>query len=410
MKRVVITGLGAVTPLGNSAEEFANGIFNSKLGFGEITKFTDNETEVKYVGEVKDFDPTQYVGKKEAKRMDLFSQYAVHAATEAMNQSGLNEHNIDSTRLGVILGSGIGGLTTIQEQVIKMHDKGMQRVSPMFVPQSIVNMAAGNVALRFHAQNISTVVVTACASATNAIGDAFNRIRLGYADAMITGGSEASINKIGISGFDALSTLSRATEVEDASIPFDANRHGFVMGEGAGVLILEELEHAQARGAKILGEIIGFGATTDAYHMTSPEPTGAGATRAIQEALRDANINPSDVDYINAHGTATGANDSAEAQAIENVFGLEGSVLTSSTKSMTGHLLGAAGGIEAVITAMSLIKGQLPVNVGLKEKDPAVHIQLVDDSNKMTQANIAISNSFGFGGHNAVIAMKRWAD
>ncbi|MCT4396221.1 beta-ketoacyl-ACP synthase II [Periweissella beninensis] len=407
MKRVVITGLGAVTPLGNSAQEFAEGIFASKLGFSEITKFTNNTTDVKFVGEVKNFDPSQYVGKKEAKRMDLFSQYAVHAATEAYNQSGLNENNIDSTRLGVILGSGIGGLTTIQEQVTKMNDKGMQRVSPMFVPQSIVNMAAGNVALRFKAQNISTVVVTACASATNALGDAFNRIRLGHADAMITGGAEASINNIGIAGFDALSTLSRADKVEEASIPFDAERHGFVMGEGAGILVLEELEHAKKRGAKILGEMIGFGATTDAYHMTSPEPNGQGAKRAILEALRDAAIEPKQVDYINAHGTATGANDSAEAKAIETIFGTE-HVLTSSTKSMTGHLLGAAGGIEAVITTMTLMGHQLPVNVGLKNIDPEVKIPLVTEENKQRTAQIAMSNSFGFGGHNAVVIFKRW--
>ncbi|MBM7543521.1 3-oxoacyl-[acyl-carrier-protein] synthase II [Weissella beninensis] len=407
MKRVVITGLGAVTPLGNSAKEFADGIFASKLGFGPITKFNDNTTDVNFVGEVKNFDPSQYVGKKEAKRMDLFSQYAVHAATEAYNQSGLNENNIDSTRLGVILGSGIGGLTTIQEQVTKMNDKGMQRVSPMFVPQSIVNMAAGNVALRFKAQNISTVVVTACASATNALGDAFNRIRLGHADAMITGGAEASINNIGIAGFDALSTLSRADKVEEASIPFDAERHGFVMGEGAGILVLEELEHAKKRGAKILGEMIGFGATTDAYHMTSPEPNGQGAKRAILEALRDAAIEPKQVDYINAHGTATGANDSAEAKAIETIFGTE-HVLTSSTKSMTGHLLGAAGGIEAVITTMTLMGHQLPVNVGLKNIDPEVKIPLVTEENKQRTAQIAMSNSFGFGGHNAVVIFKRW--
>lgn len=410
MKRVVITGLGAVTPLGNSVAEFAEGIFAGKLGFGEITKFDKTQTPVKFVGEVKDFDASQYVGKKEARRMDLFSQYAVHAATEAYQQSGLTDENLDRERLGVILGSGIGGLTTIQDQVIKMHDKGMDRVSPMFVPNSIVNMSAGNVALRFQAKNISTVVVTACASATNAIGDAYNRIRLGYADAMITGGSEASINQIGIAGFDALSTLSRATDIEDASLPFDANRHGFVMGEGAGVLILEELEHAQARGAKILGEVLGFGATTDAYHMTSPDPQGNGAARAIQEALRDAEIEPSQVDYINAHGTATGANDSAEALAIEHVFGADTHALTSSTKSMTGHLLGAAGGIEAVITTVSLLQQQLPVNVGVRELDPIVKIPLVTPDTQQTGADIAISNSFGFGGHNAVIVLKRWAD
>ena len=345
MKRVVITGMGAVTPLGNTTREFLDGVHKGKVGIGPITKF-DADTGVTVAGEVRDFDPTVWMSAKTAKRMDLFSQYALYSAMEAMTMAGLMDGGVDPLELGVIYGSGIGGLGTIERQVIKMHDKGPKRVSPLFVSNSIINMAAGNLSIQFNAQNVSQAVVTACASATNAIGNAFDAIRLGRAQVMITGGAEASVNEIGIAGFAALTALSRSTDPERASMPFDANRNGFVMGEGAATLVLEELEHAQARGAQIYGEVVGYGSTADAYHVTAPDPSGAGAIRAMAQAVDEAGIAPADVGYINAHGTATMANDQAESRAIKSLFG-DADVLVSSTKGMTGHLLGAAGAIEA---------------------------------------------------------------
>ncbi|ANZ62151.1 beta-ketoacyl-[acyl-carrier-protein] synthase II [Secundilactobacillus paracollinoides] len=409
MPRVVITGMGAVTPVGNDVETFVASLTAGKVGFNPITHFDATETGVTLAGELTDFDPLQRLKKRDLRRMDGFSQYAMYATGEAMEQAGINDDNTDSERLGVIYGSGIGGLTTIQEQVIKMHDKGPDRVSPMFVPTAISNMASGNIAIHYNAQNICTTIVTACASGTNAIGEAFRQIKDGRADVMITGGAEASINEIGIAGFAALSTLSKATDPEKASRPFDAARDGFVMGEGAGTLILESLEHAQARGAEILGEIVGYGSTSDAYHITSPDPAGTQASRAMKLAIEEADITPADVDYINAHGTATKGNDSAESLAINKLFGEDSDVLVSSTKSMTGHLLGAAGAIEAVATTAALQSGKLPLNVGITEQDPECQVNLVTKDNQNTAAEYAISNSFGFGGHNAVLAFRRWA-
>ncbi|WP_054707007.1 beta-ketoacyl-ACP synthase II [Secundilactobacillus paracollinoides] len=409
MPRVVITGMGAVTPVGNDVETFVASLTAGKVGFNPITHFDATETGVTLAGELTDFDPLQRLKKRDLRRMDGFSQYAMYATGEAMEQAGINDDNTDSERLGVIYGSGIGGLTTIQEQVIKMHDKGPDRVSPMFVPTAISNMASGNIAIHYNAQNICTTIVTACASGTNAIGEAFRQIKDGRADVMITGGAEASINEIGIAGFAALSTLSKATDPEKASRPFDAARDGFVMGEGAGTLILESLEHAQARGAEILGEIVGYGSTSDAYHITSPDPAGTQASRAMKLAIKEADITPADVDYINAHGTATKGNDSAESLAINKLFGEDSDVLVSSTKSMTGHLLGAAGAIEAVATTAALQSGKLPLNVGITEQDPECQVNLVTKDNQNTAAEYAISNSFGFGGHNAVLAFRRWA-
>ncbi|WP_054700034.1 beta-ketoacyl-ACP synthase II [Secundilactobacillus odoratitofui] len=410
MTRVVITGMGALTPIGNSVSEFQTGLAASKVGFNQISHFDATETGITLAGELSDFDPLKRLSKKDLRRMDAFSQYAMYATAEAVEQAGIDETNTEPESMGVIYGSGIGGLTTIQEQVTKMVEKGPQRVSPMFVPTAISNMASGNMAIRYHAKNICTTIVTACASGTNAIGEAFRQIKEGRAQVMLTGGSEASVNEIGIAGFAALSTLSTATDPAKASLPFDANRLGFVMGEGAGTLVLESLEHAQARGAKILGEVVGYGATSDAYHMTSPDPEGTQAARAMQNAITEADITPAQVGYVNAHGTATMGNDSAESLAINKVFGADSDVLVSSTKSMTGHLLGAAGAIEAVATLGALQTGELPENVGVTEQDPACQVNLVNAENRHADVEYAISNSFGFGGHNAVLAFRKWAD
>ena len=408
MKRVVITGMGAVTPLGNSAAEFIDGILKSQVGIAPITKFDATATGITVAGEVKDFDATKRIDKKSAKRNDLFTQYAMYSAAEAFENAGLSDGGVDPEELGVIYGSGIGGLTTIEEQVIKMHEKGPKRVSPLFVPNSIVNMAAGDVAIMINAQNTSQGIVTACSSATNAIGNAFEYLQLGKAQVIVTGGSEASVNQIGIAGFASLTALSKSEDPQQASIPFDRDRNGFVMGEGAATLVLETLDHAQQRHAPILAEVVGYGTTSDAYHMTAPDPEGKGATRAMQQALNQAHITPDQVDYINAHGTSTAANDSAEAQAIERLFGQNSHVNVSSTKGMTGHLLGAAGAIEAVATIGAMQQSQMPVNVGVQHQDESCPVTLVNDENKQAPVEYALSNSFGFGGHNAVIALKRW--
>lgn len=409
MPRVVVTGMGALTPIGNDVASFRKGLLQQKVGFEPITYFDSTPTGVTLAGQLDDFDPLQHLTKKDTRRMDPYTQYAVYAADEAMDQAQITTSNTDSERFGVILGSGIGGLTTIQNQVIKMHDKGADRVSPLFVPTAISNMAAGNLAMRYQAHGICTTIVTACASGTNAIGEAFRQVKDGHCDVMITGGAEAAINEIGIAGFAALSTLSTATDPTRASLPFDKQRSGFVMGEGAGVLILEALEHAQARKAPILGEVIGYGATADAYHITSPDPSGQQAARAMKLAINEAQIDVSQIDYINAHGTATIGNDTAESQAIQQLFGSQ-MPLVSSTKSMTGHLLGAAGAVEAIATLIALADQCLPVNVGLTQPDLACDLPLVNEDNRQYAAQYALSNSFGFGGHNAVLAFKRWDD
>lgn len=410
MTRVVITGMGTVSPIGNDTASFVENLMAGKLGITEITKFDASATGISVAGEVKDFDPKLRLGKKAAKRMDLYSQYAVHTALEALEQAGINEENTDPYDMGVIIGSGIGGLTTIQEQVIKMHEKGPKRVSPMFVPTAIANMAAGNVAIFANAKNICTAVVTACASATNAIGEAYRQIKEGRAQVMLTGGAEASVNEIGIAGFAALTALSTQTDPKLASLPFDKDRSGFVLGEGAATLVLESEEHAKKRGAKILGEVVGYGATCDAYHITSPDPSGEGAARAMQAAIAEAGIKPDQVGYINAHGTATHANDEGEAKAINLVFGKDSKVLVSSTKSMTGHLLGAAGAIEAVATVAALQMGKLPANIGLANQDEKCQVNLVMQNAQAAEIEYAISNSLGFGGHNAVVAFKKWSE
>lgn len=401
--------MGAVAPNGNGIQEFISNSFAGKVGIKTIKKFDANSTGITVAGEIDNFDPNDVIGRKAARRMDLYSQYALQSAIEAMEMAEINETNTKPVDMGVIYGSGIGGLTTIQEQIIKMHDKGPKRVSPMFVPMSIANMAAGNISIHFNAQNICTSIVTACATGTNAIGEAFRQVKEGRAKVMIAGGSEASVNEIGIAGFAALTALSQATDPLKASLPFDKARQGFVLGEGGATLVLEDLEHAQKRGANILGEIVGYGATSDAYHITSPDPTGAGVARAMKLAIKEAGINPSEISYINAHGTATHANDEGESKAINQVFGSDSNVRVSSTKGMTGHLLGAAGAIEAVLTVATLQKGQLPLNIGCFNQDPNCSVNLVTAENsEASNARYAISNSFGFGGHNAVLAFKKW--
>lgn len=410
MQRVVITGMGAIAPNGNGVENFVQNTLAGKVGIKPITKFDASETGISVAGEIDDYDENDYVGKREARRLDLYSQYAIQVANEAMEMAGIDEKNTAPEDLGVIFGSGIGGLTTIQEQVIRMHDKGPKRVSPLFIPMVIANMAAGNISIRFNAKNISTSIVTACASGTNSIGEAYRRIKEGDAQVIITGGSEATINETAIAGFAALTALSTSTDPDRASLPFDQNRNGFVMGEGAVALVIESLEHAQNHGAKILGEIVGYGTTSDAYHITSPDPKGVEAARSMNQAIVQANIDPSQVGYVNAHGTATHANDAGESKAINQVFGKDSSVLVSSTKGMTGHLLGAAGAIEAVITVASLEKGILPPNVGCFKQDPECEVNLVNKDNQQQDIEYAISNSFGFGGHNAVLAFKKWSE
>lgn len=409
MNRVVITGYGVASPIGNDADTFLESLQIGKNGIGPITKFDASETGITVAAEVKDFPFDKYFVKKDSKRMDLFSLFGIYAALEAMEMSGLDTEQIDVDRFGVMVGSGIGGLQTIEDQVIRMHDKGPQRVAPLFIPMAIGNMAAGNIALRVGAKGICTATVTACASATHSIGEAFRNIKHGYSDVIIAGGSEAPISEIGISGFASLTALSATEDPERASIPFDKDRNGFVMGEGAGVFVVEALEHAQKRGATILGEIVGYGANCDAYHMTSPTPDGSGAAKAMQLAMKEAAIQPEQVGYINAHGTSTQANDKAESKAIQLAFGdAFKDVRVSSTKSMTGHLLGAAGGIEGIAALNALQHQFIPPTINVRNKDEEVQANVVINESENHEFTYALSNSLGFGGHNAVICLKRW--
>lgn len=410
MTRVVITGFGVTSPIGNDAETFLTSLKNGKNGIGPITRFDASETGITLAGEVSDFPLEKYFVKKDTKRMDLFSLYGIYAALDAMAMAELTKETIaDPDRFGVMVSSGIGGLPTIEEQVIKMHTKGAKRVSPMFVPMSIVNMVAGNIALRVGAKGICTSTVTACASGTHSIGEAFRNIKHGYSDVMLAGGAEASICEIGIAGFASLTALTAETDADKASVPFDRSRSGFVMGEGAGVLLLESLEHAQARGANILGEIVGYGANCDAYHMTAPTPDGSGAGKAMLLAMNEAGVAAKEVDYINAHGTSTPANDVAEAKAVAYAFGEAAQdVYVSSTKSMTGHLLGGAGGVEAVATLLALQEQFVPPTINVSEQDPEIQLNVVKNQAIEGKLTYGMSNSLGFGGHNAVILLKRW--
>lgn len=409
MKRVVVTGMGAITPLGNTAQEFWENSKKGKNGIGPITKFDASETGIHVAAEVKDFDPTLYMDRKTAKRMDLYSQYGVAAAVQALKDSQIDVEEIDTDRFGVIVSSGIGGMNTIQEQVIKMHDRGPQRVAPFFVPMSIGNMAAGNIATAVGAHGICTSIVTACASGTNAVGEAFRSIKHGYSDIILAGGAEATVCEIGISGFAALTALSDEEDPQKASRPFDKDRNGFVMGEGSGVLVLEELEHALKRGAHIYAEVVGYGSTSDAYHMTSPSPDGSGAGKAMLQAMQEAGITAEEVDYINAHGTSTPPNDGAETAAIKYALGDQAyQVAISSSKSMIGHLLGAAGAVEAIACVGAVQDNFIPPTIALETPDDMCDLDYVPKEGRKQNVRYTLSNSLGFGGHNAVLCIKKW--
>lgn len=407
--RVVITGMGSITPVGNDVNTFWNSIKDGKCGIDKITAFDATDYKVKLAAEVKDFDVTKYIDKREARRLDKFSQFAMVAADEAMKDAGLTEGSLNNERFGVIVGSGIGGIATIEEQHSKLMEKGPGRISPFFIPMIISNMAAGNIAIKYGAKGICTTVVTACATGTNAIGDAFHNIRNGISDVIIAGGAEASITPLSMAGFISLTALSTSTDPNRASIPFDKERDGFVMGEGAGIVVLESLEHALKRNAKIYAEITGYGSTCDAYHITSPSPNGEGGARAMKIAIDDSGIKEEEISYINAHGTSTPYNDKFETAAIKTVFGDNAyKIPVSSTKSMTGHLLGAAGAIEAIVCAKALEEGFLPPTVGYKVPDEECDLDCVPNVGRSAELKYAMSNSLGFGGHNATIVLKKW--
>ncbi|AEB74733.1 3-oxoacyl-ACP synthase [Clostridium botulinum] len=407
--RVVITGIGAITPIGNDANTFWNSIKDGKCGIDKITAFDTTNYKAKLAAEVKDFEVTDYIDKREARRLDKFCHFALVAADEAVKDSGLNEANVDKERMGVIVGSGVGGIATIEEQHNKLLQKGPNRVTPFFIPMIISNMAAGNIAIKFGAKGICTNIVTACATGTHAIGEAFHNIRNGISDVIIAGGAEASITPLAVAGFTSLTALSTSEDKERASIPFDKERHGFVMGEGSGIVVLESLENALKRNAKIYAEIVGYGATCDAYHITSPAPNGEGGARAMEIAIKDAEIDKSEISYINAHGTSTPYNDKFETAAIKNVFGEEAyKIPVSSTKSMTGHLLGAAGAIEAIVCAKSVQEGFIPATIGYKVQDEECDLDYVPNEGRSADLKYVMSNSLGFGGHNSTIILKKW--
>ena len=408
-RRVVVTGLGAITPIGNSVAVFWDGIRKGKVGIGEITKFDTTDYKVKLAAEVKDFVPGDHMDKKAARRMEAFSQYAVAAAREAYEDSGLEIEKEDPFRAGVMIGSGIGSLQVAEQSYEKILTKGPARVNPLMVPLMISNMAAGNVSIQLGFRGKCSNVVTACATGTNCIGDAFRTIQYGDADMMLAGGTEGCVCPLGIAGFTALTALSASTDPLRASIPFDKDRDGFVLGEGAGVVMLEELEHAKARGAKIYAEVTGYGCTGDAYHITSPAEDGSGAAKAMELAMEEAQITPAQVDYINAHGTSTHHNDLFETRAIKKAFGEAAKdVVINSTKSMIGHLLGAAGGVEFITCVKSMEDGFIHQTVGTKEADEECDLNYAIGSPVEKEIKAAMSNSLGFGGHNATILIQKY--
>lgn len=408
-RRVVITGLGTVNPTGNSVAESWAAVRRGQCGVGPITQYDTSNSKVKLAAEVKDFDPTRRIDKREARKMARFTQFAVAAAAEAVEDAGLDLEHADLTRCATVISSGIGGLPIMEEECLKGEAKGYDRVSPFFVPMTIANMAAGQVAIRFGLKGMCTSPVTACAGGTNAIGDAFHRIRDGYEDLAVCGGAESCISPLGVGGFTSMKALNPTGDPARASIPFDAERGGFVIGEGAGILVLEELEHARARGAHIYAEVVGYASNCDAYHFTAPAPGGAGGAACMRLALEDAGVQPESIGYINAHGTGTHLNDSCETAAIKAVFGDHAYELAvSSTKSMTGHLLGAAGGVEGVFTALALHDGYLPATVNLKVPDPECDLNYLPNQGEERQVDYALSDSLGFGGHNACVVFKRW--
>lgn len=406
--RVVITGYGVTSPIGNTPQEFWKSLESGTIGIKPITKFDTSEIPVHNAGEIQDFPFDKYFVRKDKNRMDMYSLYAIYATLEALENAGLDMETVDRDRVGVIVSSGIGGLQEMQEQIIRMHEKGIKRIQPMFIPKALSNMGAGNIALRIGANGVCKSITTACASANDAIGEAFREIKFGFQDVVLAGGSESTINEIGIGGFNALTALSTTEDPKRSAIPFDKDRNGFVMGEGAGVLVVESLEHAQKRGATILAEVVGYGNTCDAYHQTSPSPDGSGAAKAIKLAISEAGIEPSDVDYVNAHGTSTPANEKGESQAIVAVLGKD--VPVSSTKSFTGHLLGAAGAVEAIATIESMRYGFIHMTAGTQELSEDIEANVVMGQGLEADVRYAISNTFGFGGHNAVLAFKRWEE
>ena len=408
-RRVVITGLGTVNPTGNTVAESWAAVKQGVCGVGPITLYDTSNSKTKLAAEVKNFDPAAVLDKRECRKMARFTQFALTAAIEAMADAGIDMEKEDASRFATIVSAGIGGLPNMEEEHAKGEQKGFDRVSPFFVPMTIANMAAGQIVIRFGLKGYCYAPVTACAGGTNAIGDAFHRIRDGYEDLAIAGGAESCISPLGVGGFTSMKALTTATDPNRASIPFDAERGGFVIGEGAGLLVLEELEHAKARGARIYAEVVGYGTNCDAHHITAPAPGGVGGAACMQLALADAGLAPEAIGYINAHGTGTPLNDSCETAAIKAAFGGHAAKLRiSSTKSMTGHLLGAAGGVEGVFTALALHEGFLPATINLQQPDPACDLDYIPNQGVAEQVEYALSDSLGFGGHNAAVIFKRW--
>lgn len=411
MRRVVVTGLGAITPIGNTVSEMWESVKAGKCGIDKITLFDTTGRKVTLAGEVKNYVPEEVLDKREVRKMDRYVQFAMIAAKEAMQDAAIDLETVDTSRCGCIVSSGIGGLGTIEAEDKKGMEKGYDRVSPHFIPMVISNMAAGNIAIAYGFHGMCTCPVTACASGTNAIGDAFRQIRDGYADVMICGGSEASITPLGIGGFTSLKALSQATDPNRASIPFDKERSGFVMGEGAGILILEEYEHAVARGAKIYCEVAGYGANCDAHHITAPLEDGSMAAKCMQMAIKDAGITPENISYINAHGTSTPLNDKGETKAVKLALGEHAkNVMMSSTKSMTGHLLGASGAVEGIITALSVQNDFVPATINYQVADENCDLNIVPNLGQYAEVTYAMSNSLGFGGHNATVVFKKFTE
>jgi len=410
-RRVVVTGMGAITPVGIGKNKFWDSIKNGISGIDKITRFDTEGFTSKIAAQVDDFNPLDFIEKKEAKRMDRFTQFALAAASIAFEDGEINLEYVDKSRLGTVIGSGVGGIETLESQFKVMFKKGPSRVSPFFIPMMISNMAAGQISIAFGAQGPNETVVTACASGTNAVGDAFKIVQRGDADMMITGGAEAAVTPMAVAGFCSMKALStRNDDPKGSSRPFDKDRDGFVLGEGAGILILEELEHALKRGAKIYAEIVGYGMSADAYHITAPAPEGKGAAMAMEMALKDAEVPINEVDYINAHGTSTKYNDQFETAAIKSVFGEHAyKLVVSSTKSMTGHLLGAAGAIESIVSVMALYDGFIPPTINYANPDPDCDLYYVPNKGKEMDINIVLSNSLGFGGHNATLCFKKFA-
>lgn len=410
-KRVVVTGMGAITPIGNSVEEFWEGLKEGKLGIGPITKFDTADYKVKIAAEVKDFDAKQYMDPKTARRMSPFSQYAVAATKEALEDAGIDMEKEDAFRVGVSIGSGIGGLQDMEDAHQSLTTKGPNRVKPMLVPMMITNMAAGNVAIAFGLKGKCINVVTACATGTNSIGEAYRTIQFGDADVMVAGGTESSITPVGVAGFTALTALTTEEDPKKASVPFDKDRSGFVMGEGAGVVVLEELEHAKKRGAKILAEVVGYGTSCDAFHITSPAEDGSGAAQAMILAMKEAGADAADVDYINAHGTSTHHNDLFETRAIKLALkDAAKDVSINSTKSMVGHLLGAAGGVEFIACVKSIEEDYVHVTLGSKESDEECDLNYTFGEGISRKVDLVLSNSLGFGGHNATLAVQKYKE